>query len=69
VKKWHIVAQPVFSKIKNKTFTVEISSPIIWAISAICKKATQRKQSPNGRKFAQSGHPASNLLNAFCGGY
>jgi hypothetical protein len=49
--------QPVFDKIKAYvTFTVEISSPIIWAISVICKKQSRvPRQSPNRRKFAQSG--------------
>jgi hypothetical protein len=28
-----------------------------WATCAIVRKTNQNKQSPNGRKFAQSGHP------------
>jgi hypothetical protein len=35
---------------------VDKSSKNIWAISVIFQKS---KQSPNGRKFTQSGHPAS----------
>jgi hypothetical protein len=31
--------------------------PIIWDTFVIFTKTTQRKQSPNRQKFAQSGHP------------
>jgi hypothetical protein len=37
------------------------SIPIICATSVIFIKTTQRKQSPNRRKFAQSGHPVHTL--------
>jgi hypothetical protein len=36
------------------------SSPIVWATSVIFTKPSQRKQSHNRRKFAQSGLPAYN---------
>jgi hypothetical protein len=32
----------------------------MWATSVISKKTAQNKQSPNGRKFAQSGYPGNN---------
>jgi threonyl-tRNA synthetase len=51
------VAQPVFSQNYYKTFAVDRNSPIIWATSEIFKTTSQSKQSPNGRKFAQSGTP------------
>jgi hypothetical protein len=41
--------------------TVEKSTQIILATSVIFTETTQRKQSPNMRKFAQSGHPAKML--------
>jgi hypothetical protein len=34
----------------------------MWYNSAIFKKTAQSKQSPNGQKFAQSGHPARQLV-------
>jgi hypothetical protein len=46
-------------------------SPKFWATSAIFKNTVQCKQSPIGRKFAQSGHPApvslqkTGSMNAF----
>jgi hypothetical protein len=40
-----------------KTFSVEISNTNIWACSLMFYKTAQRKQSPDGRAFAQSGHP------------
>jgi hypothetical protein len=39
-----------------------VSSPKLWISSVIFKKTVQRKQSPNGRKIAQSGHPAEECL-------
>jgi hypothetical protein len=38
------------------TFTMEKEAQN-WSTSAIFTKTTQSKQSPNRRKFAQSGHP------------
>jgi hypothetical protein len=42
-------------------FYREKSSPIICAIYVIFTKNTQSKQSPNSRKFTQSGHPACEM--------
>jgi hypothetical protein len=39
------------------TFSVAKGAKIIWATSVIFTKNAQRKQSPNGWKFAQSGYP------------
>jgi hypothetical protein len=36
---------------------VEKSSPKIWAKSEIFKTLLKKRQSPNERKFGQSGHP------------
>jgi hypothetical protein len=47
----------LFCGISYTAFTVEKSCPIIVATSVIFTKTTQRNQSPNRRKFAQSGHP------------
>jgi hypothetical protein len=41
----------------HKWKTMEKNIPIGRAISEIFTKTTQIKQSPNRRKFAQSGHP------------
>jgi hypothetical protein len=39
------------------------NSPAVWAtIVPVFKKIAQRKQSPNTRKLAQSGHPVSDAL-------
>jgi hypothetical protein len=46
-----------FCQIVYIAFTGEKSSPIIGATSVKCRKTTRSKQSPIGRKFAQSGHP------------
>jgi hypothetical protein len=43
-------------------FTVEKISPIIFATSVNFTKTTQSKQTPNRRKFAQSGHPGANPI-------
>jgi hypothetical protein len=40
-----------------KTITVGKSRPTIWAVNVIVKNTVLRKQSPNSRKFDQSGHP------------
>jgi hypothetical protein len=37
----------------------------MWAISVILKKTVSNKQPPNGRKFAQSGHPGPNVKYVF----
>jgi hypothetical protein len=50
----------------QNVFFVKTSIPNIWAFSLV-KKTAQRKQSPSGRKFAQSGHPALHLLPATSG--
>jgi hypothetical protein len=45
--------------ILSKTYiSVEKSSAKMWSTYVI-KKPVQSKQSPNGRQFAQSGHPAA----------
>jgi hypothetical protein len=49
------VAQPFLCHKQYTTFTVKINSPKIWAPSVILEKLPKSKQSPNGRKFAQSG--------------
>jgi hypothetical protein len=41
-------AQAVFSHNKNVPFVVEISSPIIWAISVTCKKLPEVNSHPIG---------------------
>jgi hypothetical protein len=43
------------SKLKHNIYCGKKTSPKVWAISEI--KNAQIKQSPNMRKFAQSGHP------------
>jgi hypothetical protein len=48
---------PFFVKNYYKTFSVEKSSPKVFASSLMSKKTNQRKQPPNKRKLAQSGHP------------
>jgi hypothetical protein len=52
--------QPIFVN----TFMVENSNLKTWATSAIIK-TTQRKQSPNRRKFAHTGHPVWYTENFF----
>jgi hypothetical protein len=41
------------------------SIPNFWAIYAIFYKTAQSKQSPNWRKFAQSGSPAYICVSTF----
>jgi hypothetical protein len=55
-------AKPIFCQNYYITFTVEISGPILWSFPVLFRKATQSKQSPKGRNFAQSGHPVVHLL-------
>jgi hypothetical protein len=51
-------AQSISCKNEYTPFTVYVkSSPVIFAVYAILTKTPQSKQSPNRRKFAQSGHP------------
>jgi hypothetical protein len=52
------VAQAIFCQNQCITIKVEINSPKVWPTFLIFKTSAQRKQSPNERKFAQSGHPA-----------
>jgi hypothetical protein len=47
---------PIFGQNSYVTFSLEKGSPKVRL-----KNPAQRKQSPNGRKFAQSGHPANVL--------
>jgi hypothetical protein len=53
-----------FVKISPKTQPNPRSGPEIWSTSLIFNKTSQRNQSSNRRKFAQSGHPvdAQNCL-------
>jgi hypothetical protein len=51
----------IFGQYSRITLTVEKSCPTMWADSLILKKTAQSKQSPNGRKFLQSGHPVCNV--------
>jgi hypothetical protein len=48
--------QPVLCQNKHVIFRVAKSSPRICATSVL-KKISPTKQSPNARKFVQSGHP------------
>jgi hypothetical protein len=52
------VAKSIFWNLLHSFYRGK-SSPIIWATSIIFTKTSRRKQSPNRRKFAQSGHPAT----------
>jgi hypothetical protein len=49
---------PFFVKITTKFLLWNYQKPIICATPVIFTKTTHSKQSPNRRKFAQSGHPA-----------
>jgi hypothetical protein len=53
------------------TVTVEKCGTTIGATSVIFQKSTQRKESPNRQKFAQSGHPVGFVrkqkLKLICG--
>jgi hypothetical protein len=51
------VAQSIFWENYYQGFTVEKVAQLFWATSVIFTKAALRKQSPNMRKFEQSGHP------------
>jgi hypothetical protein len=55
-------AQSMFVKKYYITWSVESSRPNTWASSVIFKKTAQRQQSPNGRKFAQSGDPGESTV-------
>jgi hypothetical protein len=60
------VAKPIFGKNQYTTFSVEKGAYIqSRATSEIFKKTTQRKPSPKRRKFAQTGHPASETFFFF----
>jgi hypothetical protein len=51
------VGQPFFGQNEHITFTVEKSYPKNSGQICNFHKNAQSKQSPNGRKFAQSGLP------------
>jgi hypothetical protein len=51
------VAQDISCENEYKTFTLEKAAQLlVLGISVIFTETTQSKQSPNRRKFAQSGH-------------
>jgi hypothetical protein len=52
-----MLPKPYFTKIYISTGLWKKNIPKFRATSVIFKKTSQRKQSPNRRKFAQSGHP------------
>jgi hypothetical protein len=55
------VAQNIAQSIFCENYYISVTEEkvtIIWATSVIFTKTTQRKQSANRQKFAQSGHPA-----------
>jgi hypothetical protein len=55
------VAQHIFlSKLKRNFYRGKSSPQNNWLLLHFSKTA-QRKQSPNRRKFAQSGHPDHNI--------
>jgi hypothetical protein len=58
------VAQPIFCRLLRK-LNCGKSRPNMPTTFVIFKKAAQSKQSPNGRKFAQSGHPALQLKGLY----
>jgi hypothetical protein len=59
---WKKIPRNCFVKINTKLLPWGKVARKFWALfSKIFKKTSQRKQPPNGRKFAQSGHPDSEL--------
>jgi hypothetical protein len=56
-----------FSQNEHKTFSVVKNGSKIWAALIIRKTNAHRKQSPNGQKFTQSGHPACIRLTLMTG--
>jgi hypothetical protein len=48
------------------TVTVVKRIPKTWATSVIYEKTAHSKPLPNGRKFAQSGHPAVGVCGQLC---
>jgi hypothetical protein len=57
-----MLPKPFFRQ--NLKKVLEKSDPKIWPASVIFDKVTRKKQSFNGRIFAESGHPDSRIRNA-----
>jgi DNA-directed RNA polymerase subunit N (RpoN/RPB10) len=53
-----IVTQPILLSKLIRCFYCGKSSSKVWSTFEIFEKVPKRKQSPIGRKFGQSGHPA-----------
>jgi hypothetical protein len=61
------VEQPVFVKINAQLLPWKTVAQKVRSTSAIFKKTTQSKQSPNRRKIAESGHHGVDvMITIFC---
>jgi hypothetical protein len=58
-----MLPNPFFAKIINIISSVENVAQKFVIFFCYFQKSAQKKQSPNWRKFAQSGHPAQNVAN------